>query len=238
MSARECPANDWPRVTVNTPTTAEVMATTVPTASATCTGPLPKKPGSKTYLHQVTHGHLDDAWRPRRWHLRVGVLGPLRGGHHQDPPVHPDHVDVLAVQAGQDLGLDHLVGAADRDPAAGHVDDPVHHRHQRVHVVRRSSTAIPSARASRASTETIALLAGDVQVGQRLVEQQQPGPADQGVRDHDPLLLAAGQLADPCVGVPLRADGGQHVGDQLAASPGRQPDAELVPVDARARPRP
>ena len=46
MSASEWPANDWPRVTVNTPTTAEVMATTVPTASATCTGPLPKNPGS------------------------------------------------------------------------------------------------------------------------------------------------------------------------------------------------
>ena len=53
------------------------------------------------------------------------------------------------------------------------------------------------------------LLAGDVQVGQRLVEQQQPRPADQGVRDHDPLLLAAGQLAHPRVGVPLRADGGR-----------------------------
>ena len=50
MSAREWPANDCPRVTVNTPTTAEVMAITVPTARATCTGPLPKKPGSKTYL--------------------------------------------------------------------------------------------------------------------------------------------------------------------------------------------
>ena len=46
MSASEWPANDWPRVTVNTPTTAEVMAMTVPTASATCTGPLPKNPGS------------------------------------------------------------------------------------------------------------------------------------------------------------------------------------------------
>ena len=46
MSASEWPANDWPRVTVNTPVTAEVTATTVPTASAMCTGPLPKKPGS------------------------------------------------------------------------------------------------------------------------------------------------------------------------------------------------
>src|SRR5579864_3813266 len=52
MSAREWPANDCPRVTVNTPTTADVTAITAPTASATCTGPLPKKPGSKTYLNR------------------------------------------------------------------------------------------------------------------------------------------------------------------------------------------
>jgi hypothetical protein len=51
------------------------------------------------------------------------------------------------------------------------------------------------------------------------------------VRDHDPLLLAAGQLAHPRVGVPPRADRGQHVVDELAAGPGRQPDAELVPVE-------
>ncbi len=47
MSASEWPANDWPLVTVNTPTTAEVIAMTVPTARAMCTGPLAKKPGSK-----------------------------------------------------------------------------------------------------------------------------------------------------------------------------------------------
>ena len=33
--------------------------------------------------------------------------------------MHPDHVDVLAVERGQDLGLDHLIGAptATRPPA-------------------------------------------------------------------------------------------------------------------------
>ena len=45
-SASECPANDWPRVTVNTPTTAEVIATTVPTSTATHTGLLDHSPGS------------------------------------------------------------------------------------------------------------------------------------------------------------------------------------------------
>ena len=45
-SASAWPAKDCPRVTVNTPTTPEVMATTVPTSSATRTGPLDSSPGS------------------------------------------------------------------------------------------------------------------------------------------------------------------------------------------------
>jgi hypothetical protein len=38
------PANDCPRITVNVPTTAETIATTEPTISATCTGWLEKNP--------------------------------------------------------------------------------------------------------------------------------------------------------------------------------------------------
>jgi hypothetical protein len=133
--------------------------------------------------------------------------------------VHADHVDVLAVQAGQHLGLDHLVGVAHRHPAPRHVDDPVHDRHQRVHVVGREQHGDVFGPGQPGQHRDDPLLAGDVQVGQRLVEQQQPRPADQGVRDHDPLLLAAGQLADPRVRVPLRSDRGEHVGDQLAARP-------------------
>ena len=47
-SASECPANDWPRTTVSTPTTPEVTATTVPTRTAVRTGPLLSSPGSTT----------------------------------------------------------------------------------------------------------------------------------------------------------------------------------------------
>ena len=48
------------------------------------------------------------------------------------------------------------------------------------------------------------LRAPEVEVGQRLVEQQQLRPADQGVGDQDPLLLAAGERADPAVGEAAR----------------------------------
>src|SRR5271154_5684202 len=107
MSARECPANDWPLVTVNTPTTAEVIAMTAPTSSAVCTGSLLKKPGPK-----------------------ISCIG-----YHQHPVADPDDLDRLTVQPGENVGLDYLVGGTGGDLAAGHVDDAVHHRQQRVHVV-------------------------------------------------------------------------------------------------------
>jgi hypothetical protein len=50
--------------------------------------------------------------------------------------VHSQHLDWLTVQLRQHTRLHDLVGSAGGDLAAGHVDDPVHHRQQRVHVVR------------------------------------------------------------------------------------------------------
>jgi hypothetical protein len=66
-----------------------------------------------------------------------------------------------------------------------------------------------------------------------ILEQQQPGPADQGVRDQHPLLLAAGQVADPLVAEQPGADGLQHLVDQVPAPARRQRDAEPVPVQAQ-----
>ena len=48
-SVSECPAKDWPRITVNTPTTADTTATTAPMMRATWTGWLEKNPGSNTH---------------------------------------------------------------------------------------------------------------------------------------------------------------------------------------------
>ncbi len=49
-SVRAWPPNDWPRSTVNTPTTADTTATTAPMTVATWTGWLAKNPGSKTQV--------------------------------------------------------------------------------------------------------------------------------------------------------------------------------------------
>jgi hypothetical protein len=146
--------------------------------------------------------------------------------------VYVDHVHVVAVELAEHVGLDHLVRRARRHPAAGHVHDAVHHRQQRVHVVRGEQHR-DVFRAGQAGQELDdALRAGDVQVGERLVEQQQFRVADQRVRDHHALLLAAGQLADPRVRVGAGADGVEHGVDPVPAVPGREAEAELVAVDA------
>ncbi len=46
MSPSASPANDWARITVNTPTDAATIATNAPTASASSTEPLEKNPGA------------------------------------------------------------------------------------------------------------------------------------------------------------------------------------------------
>jgi hypothetical protein len=147
--------------------------------------------------------------------------------------VHPDYVHVLAVQVAEHVGADHLFRRPGGGPAAGQVDEAVHDRQQRVHIVRRDQHRDLLLLSHLAEQADHVLLAADVQVGQRLVEQQQPGAADQRVRDHYPLLLAAGQIADPGVGEPLRADRGQHLVHQLAP-PGRgQRQAEPLPIQAQ-----
>ena len=128
--------------------------------------PAAEEAGLEDVPEQVTDDDLT------RWRLGRGLGGvdAFGRGDHQDPPVHPYHVDVLAVQPRQDLGLDDLVGTADRYLACGHVDDPVHHRHQLVHVVRREQHGDPLGPGEPGQHRDDPLLTRDVQVGQRLVE--------------------------------------------------------------------
>jgi hypothetical protein len=72
-------------------------------------------------------------------------------------------------------------------------------------------------------------LRGRVERGQRLVAQQQPGPAHQGLGDPEPLLLPAGEQADRRVRVALRAD--RFDGRVHLAGPGPR-QAWAVAVDA------
>ena len=100
------------------------------------------------------------------------------------------------------------------DPAVVHDDGPVHQRRQRAQFVRdqQDRAAAVDEPVERGGER---LLAGRVDAGGRLVEDQQVGLAGQGPGDEDPLLLAAGERVD------------------LVAAPGRR--ARRRP--ARRRPR-
>ena len=114
-------------------------------------------------------------------------------GDDDHAPVHAEHVDVVAVEPlSTSERTTSSVGAAGR--ATGReVDDPVHHRQQRVHLVGRDQHRDLLLGGDPRQQLDDLLGAAQVEVGQRLVEQQQPRPADQRVRDQDPLLLAARQ---------------------------------------------
>ena len=98
------------------------------------------------------------------------------------------------------------------------------------------STAIRCSRAIRASSADDLLGAAQIEVRQRLVEQQQLRAADQRVRDQDPLLLAARQLPDARVGERARVDRVEHLLHQRAARAGGEREARAGGRRARARP--
>src|SRR4029077_4380568 len=76
------------------------------------------------------------------------------------------------------------------------------------------------------------LLAADVEIGERLIEEQQARTADQRMRDEDPLLLATGQGADPRLRKTRCVDGLEHLVN-LPAPRGRwQRESEPLTVDA------
>ena len=147
--------------------------------------------------------------------------------------MHVDDVDVDAVESVSTSLADNLRGRPARGPPVGDVDDAIHHRQQRVHVVRGDQHRdLLFRRDSRQQIDDL-LLAGDVEVRQRLVQEQQPRAADQRVGDQDPLLLTAGELADTRVRESLGVDRVEHLVD-LASGATRdgQREAEPLPVDA------
>src|SRR5437868_3689942 len=113
-------------MTVNTPATAQTTAAAAPAATAACTCALAKNPGPNTAVYSSCTPSAPGRW-PRQGR---GLSG--RAGHDQEAAVDVQYVDVVTVQPGEHLTGDHLPGGAAGRPAAGDVDDPVHHRQQRV----------------------------------------------------------------------------------------------------------
>ena len=73
--------------------------------------------------------------------------------------------------------------------------------------------------------------AAQVEVRERLIEEQQPRATDERVRDQDALLLTAGEPADTRIGEALGVDGIQHLLDERPPGPGGPRHAEAVRVD-------
>ena len=146
--------------------------------------------------------------------------------------MHADDIDMITVKLAQHLGANHRVGAAAHRPAMGEIDDTVHHRQQRVHVVcgeQHRGLELPRQAAQQGDDPGNA---AHVQIGERFVQQQQARTPDQGVRDQHPLLLAAGQAADPLIGERRRIHRIEHLVD-LPPTPRRgQRHPQPVAIEA------
>ena len=161
------------------------------------------------------------------------TAGP-RLGHDQHASVEPQHVDVVAVELCEDLGSDDLVGRPAGRPPAGQIDDPIHHRQERVHLVRRQEDR-------------------DVLVGGQAMQQCDDLLHALGSRfasgssssNNFGWLTRAWAISTRCCspperlptrlfGEPLGVDGMEHLVDPLALVLRASPDPEPVPVDAES----
>ena len=216
-------------MTVNTPTTPVTTATSVPTPRAMCTASLSKNPAAKIGDRRWLTDRTPAPGKTPSWPAQVGVLAGA--GDDQHAAVDVQDVDVVAVELAEDIGAHDLLGGAADRAAGGEVDDAVHDRQQRVDLVcgdqHRDLLLAGDAREQRHDF----VGAAQVEVRERLIEQQQPRPRDQRVRDQDALLLAARELADPRVGEALRVDRVQHLLDQRPSAPGGPRHAETLRVD-------
>jgi len=128
-SVRACPAKDCPRSTVKMPTTPDTTDTSAPSRRAVRTVPFENSPGSRIQ-RTITRA-------PPRMvsHQRIAAL--IATSHDEHATVNAQHVDVMAVERTQHLGLDDFFGRATRHTPIGDVDHPVHDWQQWVHLVRR-----------------------------------------------------------------------------------------------------
>ena len=161
---------------------------------------------------------------------RLGVV--TVAGHDDHPPSHPQHVHAMAVEAAEHIRAHHLIGRAGGGATVCQIHDAVHHRQQRVHLVRRDQHRYLLLVRDPAEQVHDLACAAQIEVRQRLVEQQQPRPADQRVRDQDALLLAAGETPDAGVGKLLGVDRGEHLLDELAPCATGARQAQTMAVDA------
>jgi hypothetical protein len=134
-------------------------------------------------------------------------------GNDEDSPVNVQDVDMMTVELPENVGSDHLVGGAARRAPSGQVDDSIHDRQERIHLMCREEHRDVLFLGDAIEKRDDLLATSDIEVGEWLVEKEQLGPADQRMGDEDPLLLASRQLADPSIREPLGVYGVEHLID-------------------------
>ena len=107
---------------------------------------------------------------------------------------------------GEQVLVDHVADGAVVRVAVEQVDGAREHRQQRVQVVRDDEDRHVGRAMEVGEQRDDLVLVAHVEVGERLVEQQQVGLADERLRDRDPLLLPARELGQAPVCELARAD--------------------------------
>ncbi len=138
-------------------------------------------------------------------------------GDDDHASVHAQHVDVMAVEPAEHIGADDLRDRAAGRASGGQIDDPVHRRQEGIHLVGGDQNRDLLLGSDAPEQRHHLLGAAEVEVGQRLVEEQEAGPVDQGMGNQNPLLLTARELAHPGISEGARANRVEHLLDAAAA---------------------
>jgi hypothetical protein len=137
----------------------------------------------------------------------------------------------VLIKPAEHVTAHHLPGRPGGGAALGQVHDLIHHRKQRIDIVRGQQHGHPLLLRDPRDQLDDLLPAAQVEVRQRLVHQQQARLGYQRVGDQDALLLPAGQGADPLIRERSRTDGGEHPVHRLPPTARRQPRPEPPAVE-------
>ena len=144
------------------------------------------------------------------------------------------HLDLRAVKARQHRAGDDLVDRADHRRAGAEIEHPVNRVDQRIEFVGAEDNGDFQFVAQAPRDVDDALLVGWVQRNQRLVEQQQPRPAEQRLAEQQALALAPRELADRAARQVARVDVIERPVDLASRALSRRAKPKRAPIAALA----
>jgi len=167
-----------------------------------------------THLNNEPTRSADDEIRTRCEDLFVAAPVP---GHHQYPTMDMQNIDVVTVELSKDVCSDDLLRGSTRGAPRGEVDDSVHHRQQRVHLMRGKEDRDVLVLRDPVKERDDLVTAADIEICQRFVQQEKSWLTYQRVSDEHTLLLSPRELSDASVCESLGGDRSQHLVDQCSA---------------------